>query len=155
MAIENAKELLKAIQTDPKSKELFNGAMEPRSEEEMIHLCMEAASRLGFNVQETDIREAIAEVTQERLNKTTADVQKLSDEEVSDVAGGDWWRCDDASDGHEYNCVAFWHGEEYQIQEGLSCQNVYLCSYNVAVTTDSDLLQKYARCADAYFHIFP
>ena len=45
MAIEKVKELIKAIQTDPKAKELLKGASEPKSEEDMIRLCAEVAPK--------------------------------------------------------------------------------------------------------------
>lgn len=69
MAIEKVKELIKAIQTDPKAKELLKGASEPKSEEDMIRLCAELAPKLGFDVSETDIREAVAALSRERMEK--------------------------------------------------------------------------------------
>lgn len=83
MAIEKVKELLQAIRNDPKAKELLKGASEPKSEEDMIRLCAEVAPKLGFDVSETDIREAVAALSRERMEKTAADVEKLSDDEVA------------------------------------------------------------------------
>ena len=150
MAIEKVKELIKAIQTDPKAKELLKGASEPKSEEDMIRLCAEVAPKLGFDVTEADIRETVAAAVQARKEKT---VQKLSDEDVAQASGGAFWTNDDAPDGHEYGCFLTYHSDKWQIEHGYSCPKEYLCSSGIATTNDNDLVQQYAICADQYFHL--
>ena len=127
MAIEKVKELLKALKTDPKAKELLKDVLEPRSEEDMIRLCAEIAPKLGFDITADEIRAGVAALAQDRRDRTAADVHKLSDEDVSQAEGGALWHNEDAPDGHEYGCVVFYHGEEWQIQNGYSCNMNHLC----------------------------
>ena len=127
MAIEKAKELLEAIRTDPKAKELLQGVSEPRSEEDMIRLCAEIAPKLGFDVSEADIREAVAALSRERMEKTAADVQKLSDDDITQASGGELWQGEDAPDGHEMGCMLTYHGFSYQWEHKIWCSNNYYC----------------------------
>ena len=154
MAIEKVKELLQAIRNAPKAKELLKGASEPRSEEDMIRLCAELAPKLGFDVSETDIREAVAALAKERQAKTAADVEKLSDDEVAQASGGVLWQYEDAPDGHEYACILTYHSEEWQIEHGYSCSWKHLCPTQNAASSDNDLMIKYANCSGQYFHLF-
>ena len=129
MAIEQAKELLKTIRTDPKAKELFRDAAEPRSEEEMIRLCAEAAPKLGFDVSEIDIREALAAAAKERLNMTAAGVQMVSDEDMANATGGDGvgalWQGEDAPDGHEMGCIFTYHDSDWSVDNNVWCEKTY------------------------------
>ena len=149
MAIEKAKELLEAIKTDLKAKELLKGVSEPRSEEEMIRLCAEIAPKLGFDITEAELREAGAALAKERQDKTAADVQKLSDEEVAQASGGELWINEDAPDGHEYDCLITYHSHKWQIQHGYSCEVVYLCSGQFRAP--DELKKEWPKCADQYF----
>ena len=134
MAIEQVKKLLEAIKSDPKAQELLQGVSEPKSEEDMIRLCAEIAPKLGFDVTEADIREAVAAMSRERMEKTAADVEKLPDDDVAQAAGGALWHNEDAPDGHEYGCVLCYHSEEWQIQNGYSCNIYHLCPVEVLAT---------------------
>ena len=132
MAIEQAKELLKAIRTDPKAKELLGDAAEPRSEEEMIRLCAKLAPNLGFDVSEIDIREALAATEQERLNRTAAGVQMVSDEDVANATGGDavgaFWQGEDAPNGHEMGCLFTYYDFDWQRDNSVWCKSEYYCN---------------------------
>ena len=149
MAIEKVKELLNAIRNNPKAKELLKGASEPKSEEDMIRLCSEIAPKLGFDVSETDIREAVAALAKERQAKTAADVEKLSDDEVAQASGGDLWFNEDAPDGHEYDCVLTYHSKDWQISHGYSCDMVHLCP--VDYYAPDKIKKEYPKCTGNYF----
>ena len=91
MAIEQVKKLLEAIKSDPKAQELLQGVSEPKNGEEMIRLCAEVAPKLGFDVTEAEIRQGIAQEEWNRRENTDAaaeQIQKLSDSEVENAAGG-------------------------------------------------------------------
>lgn len=152
MSMEKTAGLLNAIKNDPKAKELLKDVSEPRNEEDMIRLCAEIASKLGFDVSEADIRAGVAALAQERKDRTAADVEKLPDSDVEQAAGGMLWDDEDAPDGHEYNCALTYHSNEWQIQNGYKCNTHYLCPslYRTHAGT-TDMRTKYPRCASAYF----
>ncbi len=115
MAIEKAKELLEAVKTDPKAKELIQEAGIPRNDEEFFHLYAEIASRLGFDITEEEIRAGIIALIQERREKTAADIEKLSDVEVEKAAGG--------SKGHSECKDSYLNGENCRLTDG--CDHVW------------------------------
>ena len=91
MATEKVMELLNAIRTDPRAQELLKDRPQPKNEEEMIRLYAELASRLGFEVTEAEIQSAFREAQRARKERTdaaSAEIQKLSDEDVATAAGG-------------------------------------------------------------------
>ncbi len=120
MAIEKVKELIKAVKTDPKAKELLDGVSEPRSEEDMIRLCAEVAPKLGFDVTEAEIRQGIAQEEWNRRENTDAaaeQIQKLSDSEVENAAGGS------CSDVDALDTSVFGEGEKDY--NGGICDEIY------------------------------
>ena len=130
MAIEKAKELLKTIRTAPNSKELLKDAAEPRSEEDMIRLCAQIAPKPGFDVTEKEIRDAITAAAQERREKTAADIEKLTDDEMEKATGGaedKLWQGEDAPDGHEMGCLITYHGWYWSRDNDTWCRENYWC----------------------------
>ena len=132
MATEKVMELLNAIQTDPKAKELLKDAAQPRSEEEMIRLCAELAPQLGYDVNEAEIREAITAAAQARREKTAADIQALPDDDVEKAVGGGnedtFWTGEDAPDGHEMGCMLTYHTYQWQKDNDTWCKKEFYCS---------------------------
>ena len=100
MATEKVMELLHAIRTDPRAKEMLKGTAKPKSDEEVIRLCAELAPRLGFDVNEADIRDAFRKAERTCREKTDAAaeaIQKLSDDDATKVAAAGWdpYKCVD------------------------------------------------------------
>ncbi len=58
---------------------------------------VEVAGKLGY------------EVTAEELGKALAETRELDDEELEKVSGGAFWLGDDAPNGHEVGCFAFYY----------------------------------------------
>ena len=143
MATEKVMELLDAIRTDPKAKEMFKGTAKPKSDEEMIRLCAELAPKLGFDVTEDEIRAGVEAIKQERIKKTAADIQALSDEETETVAGGKedlFWTGEDAPDGHEMGCFATYHNWRWSRDHDYWCTYDYYCyqhHHNRSYTCDT------------------
>ena len=139
MAIEKVKELIKAVKTDPKAKELLQGVSEPKSEEDMIRLCVEVAPKLGFDITADEIRAGVTEMERERREKTSAGIEKLSDEDAAKASGGICWTGEDAPDGHELGCWLFYHDYDYQKKNDIWCErNAYCITgyYSPAICTD-------------------
>ena len=91
MAIEKAKELIRAIETDPRTQEALQGLAKPADEDGIIQYCVEAAKLLNCEVTEADIRDAVAALAKERTEQTeraAAGVQGLPDDELAQAAGG-------------------------------------------------------------------
>lgn len=129
--LDKVKELLNAVRIDPKAKELLQGVSEPRSEEEMIRLCAGIAPKLGFDVTEAEIREAITAAALERREKTAADMEKLSDDDVEKAAGGTedaFWTGEKAPDGHEMGCFAIYYSYAWQRDHHIWCRQEYYCN---------------------------
>ena len=132
MATEKVMELLNAIRTDPKAKELLKDAAQPRNEEEMIRLCAELALQLGFDVTEAEIREVVTAAAQARREKTAADIQALPDDDVEKAVGGGnenaFWTGEKAPDGHEMGCVLIYYTYRWQKDHDIWCKREYYCS---------------------------
>ena len=92
MAIEKkVMDLLKAVKNDPKAQEALKGMTKPTDEEGIVNYYAKIAELLGYEVTETDIREAVSSLENERTEKTentAAAIQSLPDEELGHVAGG-------------------------------------------------------------------
>ena len=140
MSMEKLTALLDAVRTDPRAKELLKDAAEPRSEEDMIRLCADIAPKLGFDITEDEIRAGVEAWTQERMKKTAADVEKLSDKDAEKASGGICWQGEDAPDGHELGCWMFYHDYDYQKKNNIWCErNMYCYSgyYSPVFCTDN------------------
>lgn len=90
-SIQKMEELLKAIQADPVGKEALENIRKQTSVTDVISLLKKLAEERGYDLTESDIREAIAEkekTLKERTEKASADIQALTDEETEAVAGG-------------------------------------------------------------------
>ena len=91
MAVEKIKELLKKIKTDTKAQEALQGLIKPADQDGVIHYYAEAAKKLGFDVTEQDIRDAVTDAMKEIAGRTEAaagQIEALTDEVLEKAAGG-------------------------------------------------------------------
>ena len=88
--MEQIKELLKALQTDPRVKDLIDGT-DPETKEEALQLYTKAAGILGFSLTAEQIEEGINKLTEEMKEKTAAaenKAEELDPDSLAQVAGG-------------------------------------------------------------------
>ena len=115
MSMDKITKLLEEMRINPKAKELIQEAGMPRNDEEFIHLYAEIASKIGFDATEEEIRAGIVALIKERRKKTAADIEKLSDDDVEKVVGGE--------KGHS-NCKdTYLNGENCRYNDG--CDHVW------------------------------
>ena len=135
MALEKVNELVKAVESNPESWEVLQGLIISADKDGIISFLAETANRLGIDVTEEDILETIAEKERNQKNKTEeaiADVEKIPDDELGDVAGGSRSYCnsshiDQCSDtfaDHE-NC---WSNDGCDKNHNM--YEDYLCDHN-------------------------
>ncbi len=93
-------ELLKALKSEENKKLVEELVKSGKKESESL---VEVASKLGY------------EVTADELGKAFAETRELDDEELEKVSGGIFWFGDDAPNGHEVGCLAFYynHWDDY------------------------------------------
>ena len=107
MDIEKTKAFLKCVRTDPGIRARLESIEKQSDPDDIICRYAEEAHRMGLDVTETDLREMLAaEITKRasRTDKTVKEIQMLSDDEVTDVAGGrDDHQCQDTYRDYE-NC---------------------------------------------------
>ncbi|MBR5110621.1 MAG: Nif11-like leader peptide family natural product precursor, partial [Clostridia bacterium] len=128
MATEKVKIFLERLQADPEAKKLYEGRTKPTTGEEFVRVCAQIASKLGYDLTEADIREAITEAEQARREKTAAEIQKLPDEEVVKATGGEedvFWTGEKAPDGHEMGCFAIYYSYAWQRDHDIWCRHEY------------------------------
>lgn len=131
MSAEKITELLNAIRTDPRARELLQGVSDPQNEEEMIRLCADIAPKLGFDVTEAELRASVAAAAQERRNRTAADMEKLSDDIVKNAAGGAedaFGQGEKAPDGHEMGCFLIYYSYSWQKDHDTWCKKEFYCT---------------------------
>ncbi|MBR5110630.1 MAG: hypothetical protein IK099_10580 [Clostridia bacterium] len=130
MANEKIKELLKAIQADPKANETLREIIKAEGEDGIVRYLMEAAKKSGFTVTEAEIREAFEAEAKARMKKTeeaAADIQALPDDALVKAAGGKKGHsnCKDTFLDKE-NC---WYNDgcdkNYQDYDDYVCHNNY------------------------------
>ena len=110
MALEKVKELVKAVESDPESREVLQSLIMSADKDGIASFLAEAAKRLGIDVTEEDILETIAEKERNQKNKTEesiADVEKIPDDGLDHVAGG--------AGGCEW--LSYWCSDTYQDRE--------------------------------------
>jgi len=86
------KEFLKAIVTDPRAKELLKGMKEPATTEEAVEQYVMIAKKLGLSISREAILEYVSireKVQQKQTAKAESEVKTALDEDALDsVAGG-------------------------------------------------------------------
>ncbi len=118
MSKETAKKLIAELQTNNELKAKIKDISDPAQ-------LVKAATDAGYNVTAGEMIAAEKDFRTEKAKKT-----KLSVEELDAVAGGDWWRGEDAPDGHEMGCWASYHDYYYQKDTGTWCKDSFYCDQN-------------------------
>ncbi len=108
-------QFLDYLKTDPEAGEKLGDLKKPESgsEDELLKYYAEAASRLGYDITESELRASREELTAKRASRTEElekSIMALSDDELENVAGGRGGYgcvtkvlCYDVQMGHE-NC---------------------------------------------------
>ena len=128
MALEKVKELVKAVESNPESREVLQGLVISADKDGIISFLAEAAKRMEIDVTEEDILETIAEKERNQKNKTEeaiADVEKIPDDELGDVAGGNETELCKDTFKHYENC---WSNDGCDKNHNM--YEDYLCDHN-------------------------
>ena len=119
MSKEAAKRLIFEMFTN---KELRAKTAGITDKEELVKKAVEA----GYDVTLDDILEADKEMKAEIAAKN----DELSADELESAAGGEFFLCDTARDGHEFSCLVSYHHDDYQKEEHDWCDKSYNCNIN-------------------------
>ena len=104
MSKESAIRFLKELRTNEKARELLQGLKIPESKEDKIKVCAKIAADLGEDVSYEDLADALEEIEagiRHKAEAASAQMVKLEDKDVENVAGGDGWCWSD------YWCIMF------------------------------------------------
>lgn len=104
MSKESAIRFLKELRTNEKARELLQGLKIPESKEDKIKVCAKIAADLGEDISFEDLAEALEEIEAgicQKAEAASAQMVKLEDDDVENVAGGEGWCWSD------YWCVMF------------------------------------------------
>ena len=108
------------------------------------------AAELGFEVTEDELLAAEKEL-RAQSKKSSAEVVELNGEtDMDGAAGGAFWHGDDAPDGHEMGCDAFYHGYEYSKETGVWCAKEY---YQNTSCQDMNLMTDAASCRKYSYYV--
>ena len=102
MSKESAKKLIAELQTNEELKAKIAGITD-------IAELTKKAVEAGYDVTEAELIEAEKEQRAAQAAKTD---DKLSMDDLEAAAGGDFWRGDDAPDGHEIGCAICYYSRE-------------------------------------------
>ena len=105
MSKESAIRFLKELRTNEKARELLQGLKIPESKEDKIKACAKIAADLGEDISFEDLADALKEIEAGICHKAeaaSAQMVKLEDDDVENVAGGEGWCWSD------YWCVLFY-----------------------------------------------
>lgn len=83
------------------------------------------AKELGFDVTAEELTQAGNELRRRPNNCETP--EPLSPDDLDAVAGGYFFRGEDAPDGHEMGCVLPYHGYDWSRSTGNWCKSEYYC----------------------------
>ena len=105
MSKESAIRFLREMRSNEKTKDLLQGLGNPESIEDKIKACAKIAHALGEDVSYEDLADALEEIEagiRHKADAASAQMVKLEDEDVENVAGGEGWCWSD------YWCVLFY-----------------------------------------------
>ena len=94
MSKESAIRFLKELRTNEKARELLQGLKIPESKEDKIKVCAKIAHDLGEDISFEDLAEALKEIEAgicQKAEAASAQMVKLEDDDVENVAGGEGW----------------------------------------------------------------
>ena len=99
---------------------------------------VEIAKELGFDVTADDL--AQAERALRNASGTAEAPVELAPGEMDMVVGGSAFLGEDAPDGHEMGCIAFYHHYNYQLENNIWCKRSYYCKgvYEIEIDWDTE-----------------
>ena len=126
MVHENTKRFLEQVLKD----KALRARMAEKEPAEVVAI----AKELGFDVTAKELEEAV-----KAMRKAAGEATKeLSLDEMGKTAGGIFWNGEDAPDGHEMGCVAFYHQYKYQEENNIWCNKSYYCNNHYKIQIDWD-----------------
>ena len=126
MALENAKKFLEQV--------LKDGALRARMAEKDPAEAAAIAKELGLDVTAEELEQAVKAMRRAGGEAT----KELSPDEMDKAAGGSFWTGEDAPDGHEMGCIAFYHQYNYQKENNIWCNKSYYCNHHYQIQIDWD-----------------
>ncbi|MBR5091569.1 MAG: Nif11-like leader peptide family RiPP precursor [Ruminiclostridium sp.] len=131
MSKETAKKLITELQTNEKLKAKIKGIKDP---DELAKKAVEA----GYEVTVDELIEAEKEFRSELAEKNDEKAKKISVDELENVAGGTWFRSEEAPDGHEMGCQLSYHHLDYSEENNIWCKRVHFCNglYNYCAVNE-------------------
>ena len=94
------------------------------------------ARELGFDVTAEELVQA-----EQALKNAAGNAEKPVELNVNDmdkVVGGSCFLGEDAPDGHEMGCIAFYHHYNYQKENNIWCNKSYYCNHYYEIQIDWD-----------------
>lgn len=110
--MEQAREFLRALRTDPKAKELLSDRLVPESDAEASEVYAEIAGKLGYALTAEQIAAEAESMAQELLAASAEaedDAKELDPQALELVAGGD----DDCKNHQHYSCSSTFEDGEW------------------------------------------
>ena len=120
MSKEIAKKLITELETNEELKAKVNGITDP---EELL----KTAVASGYDVT---MEELIDAEKAYKMDKAAETDEKLSFDDLEDVAGGYHWTGEDAPDGHEMGCEICYHKGGWAKENDTWCSKTFYCTKN-------------------------
>ena len=132
------KEFLKALTSDPRAKELLQGMKEPASMEETAEQYGIIAEKLGFSISRENILEYL-NIREKMQKEQTANAEgavktALSEEDLQSVAGGIYTNCSSTSQPADkewcwfsdacHYVINFYEDDHPPVQTSVYCDNM-------------------------------
>ena len=111
MSKEIAKKLIAELETNEELKAKVASVTDP---EELLKI----AKGSGYDVSMEEMLKAERELKAEKAAQTD---EKLSLDDLEDVAGGYCWQGEDAPDGHEMGCAWSYHRRDWSEENNIWC----------------------------------
>ena len=118
MSKETAKKLITELETNEELKAKVAGVTDP---EELLKIALGS----GYDVTMEELIEAEKESRKAKAIQTD---EKLSFDDLEEVAGGALLGGDDAPDGHEMGCVICYHKSEWAKENDTWCTKFFYCT---------------------------
>jgi predicted ribosomally synthesized peptide with nif11-like leader len=115
MSKEIAKKLIAELQTNEELKAKVAGVTDPAE-------LLKIATDSGYDVTMEEIIEAEKAYRRDKAAETD---EKLSFDDLENVAGGSWWRNENAPDGNEIGCNMCYWDEARSRARGYWCKSEY------------------------------
>jgi predicted ribosomally synthesized peptide with nif11-like leader len=132
MSKESAKKLIIELETNGELKAKVQGVNDPA---ELLKIAVDS----GYDVTMEEIIEADRALRREKAAETD---EKLSFDDLEDVAGGLYWYSDEAPDGHEMACAISYHARGYCEENNVWCTREHYLPDNKVIchsSTDANI----------------